>query len=339
MKVNNNFPETQQQNTPANIFVSSVEAFSSEDIDCEPDKDKRKKIVPLLIRCAFMAVAFGIFCYSVYAIASRMTESAEQEEFYRSLGAENTTVSSAVEKPNKLREPSGMLTLLEMLEANGEIPEYEEEFIDDPERYENNRKKLVNALNINSKMYGWVVFTGSNRIDYPVLLDPDKSYDDLLHHDIRGRKSSSGSIFTDKTLSRNHQDNYNVIIYGHCMTNGSMFRDLRYWYNDLYINRTKRDKMIDDTKIEIYTLDAVYVYDIFCTYRSEDFNFTETYFKDEADYKRFLDSIYSRSPFRNDIPYSAQSRICTLVTCTNVTGHGDERYVVHGILRQVIPYE
>lgn len=41
---------------------------------------------------------------------------------------------------------------------------------------------------------------------------------------------------------------------------------------------------------------------------------------------------------RRRVPYNADSRICTLVTCTNVVGMEDERYVLHGILKKIVLY-
>lgn len=313
-----------------NVFLSSVESFSSDDIKDDPDKDKIKSIYPLVVRAIIMAISIGVFCFSVYSIALRIADDKKQENIYSSLRPD-MNAESAIGKSNQLLEPNRMLTLLEMINANGKYDDYKEDVLSDAERYAIYRQSLLKVMAENPDTYGWIVFTGT-KIDYPIMLGEDNSY--YLNHNYKGIQTKAGSIFADMSLWRNHQDNYNALIYGHCMTNGSMFRGIKLWYDS-----ANRNTLADNMKIEIITKDSVYVYKLFSAYRSDDFSFTKTNFKDSGDYKQFLDSIYKRSALRKRIPYSEQSKICTLVTCTNVKANPDERYVVHGILDKIVPYE
>ena len=323
-------PVGNQSVTGENVFAASLDAFSSADIKSEPERDKLKSLIPLVIRSVFMAIAFGVFCYSVYAIALRMADDKRQRELYAELRP-NIEAVSAVTKPSQLREPNKMPTLLEMLAANGVYEEYTPQPVIDPDRFTGYRASLMELSAQYADVYGWIVFTGT-AIDYPIMIGNDNAY--YLNHNYKGVPTKAGSIFADATLSKVHTDNYNALIYGHCMTNGSMFRGIKLWYDS-----ANRNTLANDMQIEIYTKDAVYIYELFSSYRSDDFNYDRTYFNNESDYNEFLKSIYSRSVLRKKMSFSAQSKICTLVTCTNVASNPNERYVVHGILRQVVPYE
>ncbi len=320
-------------------FISSVEAFSSADIKARPEEERIKTIIPLLIRSAMMAVALGVFCYSFFVIASRMIEDKRMQDAYAAIRP-NIDAVSEVNRPNQLREPSRMLTLLEMLDFDGEIPDY----IVDPVDYNDIMWYKNTVQNLSAQypdVYGWIIFTGTKApgvgtdgrgIDYPIMQGEDNFY--YLEHDYRGREARAGSIFADFSLSRNHEENYNTLIYGHNMGNGSMFRAIKLWYE-----KPNRNTLAESMQIEIYTKDAVYVYELFSAYRSDDFNFDKTQFKDSEDYLAYLREVEKRSVLGKKVPYSAQSKICTLVTCTNVAANKNERFVVHGIQRQVIPYE
>ena len=65
-------------------------------------------------------------------------------------------------------------------------------------------------------------------------------------------------------------------------------------------------------------------------------DFITASFADEKEYLAFLKEIQSKSVLRRRPSYDANSRICTLVTCTNAME--GERYVLHGILKSVVYY-
>ena len=313
-----------------NVFADSVESFCALDVNCESERKSLKSALPSAGRLALMLVSFVVFCYSVISIFIRLSDDSAQEELYTSIRPKN--LPSAVEKPPKLNEPNIMPTLLQKLQIKGEIDEYINPDTDSSLTIDDYRRAIAEVYGVNPDVYGWIVVTGT-QIDYPIMLGEDNDY--YLNHNYLHQETKAGSIFADMSLSRNHKDNYNVLIYGHDMKNGSMFRGIRDWFM-----KSNMKALADDMEIQIYTKDTLYVYKIFSAYRSSDFNFTKTYFKSKEEYKDFLDSIYARSILGKRFKYNAdETRICTLVTCTNVYANPDERYVVHGILTRVIPYE
>lgn len=310
---------------PVNTFAESVDAFRSSDIRGRHERDKMK-MSPLLIRSVMLSAALCVFFYCAYLLIADVRSDREQQKAYEALLPKN----SAVPASKKLNEPGRMPTLLEMLAAGGDVGEY----IDpEPEIEEDYHQAFLRALQINPDVIGYVVVTGT-KIRYPILLGEDNSF--YLTHNLYKQKSSAGSIFADYTLSRNYSENYNVLMFGHCMKNGTMFRGIKLWY-DNYINRAA---VAESMQIKVYTKEGIYVYKPFSAYRTNEMFYMKTSFADLNDYKNFLDKIYSRSVLKKNIQYNAsEAKICTLVTCTNVPSNPEERYVLHGILQQFIPYE
>ncbi|MDD4165148.1 MAG: class B sortase [Eubacteriales bacterium] len=321
---------------PSNAFISSVDSFTSDDIKCAPDNDKLKTIKPLIIRSLVMAVSFAVFCYSIYTIGVRMADDREQDELYSGIRPNKVEAASALSRPEELQEPNNMYTLLEMLSSNGVYNEYKGDKVVDEKTIDDYRQALLNVSAQNAETLGWIVFRGTeqfteNGIDYPIMLGSNEYY---LKHNYKGEATKNGSIFASQELDRNFEANYNMLIYGHCMKNGSMFRAIKLWYDS-----ANKNTIAKDMQIEIYTKDGLYIYELMSAYRSDEFKFTKTSFVNNSEYKAFLDDIYRRSTLNKKVKYSSDSKICTLVTCTNVSANPLERYVVHGILTQYIPYE
>jgi sortase B len=311
-----------------NTFEESVNSFKSSDIRGRYERDKMKSVSPLLVRSVIMTVILGVLFYCVYLLGVRIYNDREQEQTYEDL----LPKASAVTAPKKLSEPGRMPTLLEMLAAGGNINDYTGD--PEPEPEEDYRQAFLKAVEINSDVIGYVVVTGT-KISYPILLGEDNSF--YLSHNLYKKSSSAGSIFADYTLSENYKDNYNVLLFGHCMQNGTMFRGIKLWFDSGGANRVSTAESME---IKVYTKEGVYVYKLFSAYRTEQTFYMKTRFTDETDYKNFLDTIYNHSVLRKNITYSAsETKVCTLVTCTNVPTNPEERYVLHGILKQFIPYQ
>ena len=79
-----------------------------------------------------------------------------------------------------------------------------------------------------------------------------------LHTDIKKKYSVSGSIFMDYRNSADFSD-FNTIVYGHHMHDGSMFKSLRGY--------TKENDYYDSHKtFELITPDAKYHLQVFASY-------------------------------------------------------------------------
>ncbi|MCL2487640.1 MAG: class B sortase [Oscillospiraceae bacterium] len=74
---------------------------------------------------------------------------------------------------------------------------------------------------------GWISVPYT-AIDYPFVQGPDNTF--YLDRDIGGKPAAAGAVFMDYRNNRDFSD-FNTILYGHHMKNGSMFASLKQ-FND-----------------------------------------------------------------------------------------------------------
>lgn len=88
-----------------------------------------------------------------------------------------------------------------------------------------------NALyQINPDIVAWIIVPDT-QINYPVVQTTDNDY--YVNHSFKKEKLSSGAIFID---CENHADfsDFNTILYGHNMRNGSMFATLNQYADEAF---------------------------------------------------------------------------------------------------------
>ena len=86
--------------------------------------------------------------------------------------------------------------------------------------------------NENKDIYSWIYIPGTN-IDYPIVQHPsDNAY--YLNHNLNGTKGYPACIYTELENQKDFGD-FQTIIYGHNMRDGSMFHDLRYYQEKDYV--------------------------------------------------------------------------------------------------------
>jgi sortase B len=312
-------------------FADSVDSYTVNDLKNMEKVRKRSQTISLMIRSVMIAICIGMMGYSAYMICNKMVEDKEAEEVYESLRVDEDNYSS-IKHGTNLPEPGEMPTVMEMIGSDGTYEDYlDPDFVsgDKAEHYSIYYHNYLEHAKDNEDMYGWIYMTDT-RINYPLMKGEDNDF--YLNHNYRGEESRSGSIFADFELSDNYYSNYNAVVYGHNMRDGSMFNSLKKWCNSASI-RT----LIKTTQIEIYTKEGVYIYDILSYYVDNSNEFARTAFYSEEDYLNFLKALYKKSSIKSEREFNAQSKICTLITCTNGSDT-DSRYVVHGILKQFVSF-
>lgn len=94
----------------------------------------------------------------------------------------------------------------------------DQEALEEPK--ESNPIDFASLWNLNPDVYAWIDVPGTE-ISYPVLQSAeDISY--YLEHTIEGEKTLPGAIYSENYNSKDFSD-YNTILYGHNMRNGTMF--------------------------------------------------------------------------------------------------------------------
>jgi len=191
---------------------------------------------------------------------------------------------------------------------------------------------------INKDTFGWIKVQGTG-IDYEVMKSSDNSY--YLNRTYEKKKEKHGSIFADYRVTNDFSKTRNCCMYGHCMTDGTMFRSVRYFFENKYGDR---DKVAKTMKIELLINGKVYIYSIFSGYKSEGARFihnVNTAECSESEFYEYLKELQTSDStkkvlVKQDIPFNKKSRIATLCTCTNAPGKPDERWVLHCILTEIV---
>lgn len=328
MRTTDSFDRSHGSSNKNEKFSASVKAFSSRELPNNKAANKKPPIAGLLLRSFLIAVCIGLFGYSAFMIGSNAVETRINNELYEGIRPDDT--DSAVAKTSSLLEPASMYTLEQMMDSNGVYVDYigDSNSVSDPARRSKYYKNFVSFAKKYDDAYAWI-YVENTKINYPVMKGETNDY--YLTHTFNGGVSTAASIFVDSSLSDNFDDNLNNVIYGHCMKNGSMFRTLK-----TFMESANRYTLAKNMNIEIYTEKGLYIYKVFCGYRSGDPFFLRGKFSDDADYLGFLDYIKSFDTLKCSREYNADSRICTLITCANVSADKTQRYVLHGILTSFI---
>ena len=147
-------------------------------------------------------------------------------------------------------------------------------------------EKVKELQNENEDIKAWIKINDTN-VNYPVVQANDNDF--YLYRNYKKEKSNYGSIFIDSN-SNIENPNSNIIIYGHNMKDGSMFKDLLK-YTD------KNEK------------------NVFRYYQCTDFS-------NEEDYNYYIDNCKKISFYDTGIDAKYGEQIITLITCEYSSENG-----------------
>lgn len=179
--------------------------------------------------------------------------------------------------------------------------------------------KFKELAKMNEDIVAWIN-VDSTAVDYPVVLGDDNDY--YLNHGLDGNWNIAGSIFMD-FRNRGDGSDRNMIMYGHHMKNGSMFKGLIAFKDpEFYKNHGK---------ITFETPNGEENWQVFSAYvTSTDFYYIETYFENDESFDYFVDSVAKKSMHGYDENSKGIERIMTLSTCSYEFKNA--RFVVHARL-------
>jgi sortase B len=181
------------------------------------------------------------------------------------------------------------------------------------------RHNFDELLAKNGDTVGWLIVKGT-KINYPIVHCKDNDF--YLNHSFDKSYNSAGWIFANYINKFDGTDK-NISIFGHNRRDGSMFCTLKDTIKkDWYTNP-------DNYIITFDTPSKLETYKVFSNYqiRSESYYLTNS-FKDEQEYKTFLDTITSRSVYNYGIKPNVNDKIITLSTCANDNTY---RVVLHAV--------
>ena len=179
----------------------------------------------------------------------------------------------------------------------------------------------------NAETLGWILIPGST-ISYPVMHGQDNSY--YLSYAWNKTRSFVGSIFLDYRNSGDWSD-FNSIVYGHNMRDGSMFSTLKSYEDPAFWQRCPLIYIADGQTIRRYHIFAAYEVSVEgLTYSRE--------FGGEQEKQAFIDYCLAQSAYDTGVVPTPEDSILTLSTCTG-RGNNTTRWVVQALLEPEPPAE
>ena len=179
----------------------------------------------------------------------------------------------------------------------------------------------------NSDMVGWITIPDTE-VNYPVLQTPNNK-DYYLHRTFEKKRSDWGAIYAREVCDINLPSD-NITLYGHNMSNGTMFADLHkfeeksWWMDNRYI--------YFDTLYEYHTYE---VFAVFVGTADLTIGFAYHLFDDaesEAEYNMFVENCKRLSLYDTGITPQPGDKLLTLSTCDKSQDEG--RFVV--VARRVV---
>lgn len=157
-------------------------------------------------------------------------------------------------------------------------------------------------------------------MQYPVAQGADNEYYET--HTFKKKRRAGGSIFLDAWNAADGSD-FNTVIYGHNMKDGSMFAELREYRHDTFMREHKYIDIEFANSRKQYKVYAAYICD-------DDVDFRGLYCATEAEKSAFLRGIAHRTEIHTNAEATTSDRLLTLVTCTG--GERDRYWIVHAVL-------
>ena len=207
-------------------------------------------------------------------------------------------------------------TLLELLEDNDQE---EENTADIPAEAEEKLKEQTQELCANvDNSIGWINVP-ETKIDYPVMYSGDNEF--YLHRAVDGSYLRVGSIFLDYRCNADFTGKINVL-YGHNMSDGSMFADVMKFINSEYFDSHNYGWLT--------TENTVYKIDFFSLSQPENY---DDFYDVNSDVNLWLDDLRANSFIWRNIGVSENDQFISLSTCTG--SEGSSRTVLTGKLCEI----
>ena len=199
--------------------------------------------------------------------------------------------------------------------------------VEKPSNPENNEPQIIAHMAEkqaqNSDFAAWIKIDGTV-LDYPVMYTPEDR-EKYLHRDFEERYSFSGLPFFDSNCSLEPESD-NLIIYGHNMGNGTMFRTL--------MSYTDQEFWKDHSQIQLTTLYEERTYDIVAVFYDRVYYKYEDVFKfyqfidaeNEEDFNEAIAYYKEHALYDTGVTPEYGDRLLTLSTCDS--SEPDGRFVV-----------
>lgn len=176
---------------------------------------------------------------------------------------------------------------------------------------------------INPDIVGWLYWEDTP-VDYPIVQGEDN--DKYLHTLFDGTYGFFGTLFVDSITEAPFRQ-FNTIVYGHHMKDGSMLAALR--------KLTDQNWCDEHPQLELVTPDGKYHLEIWAFLNQPaDSSVYTTNFHDADMQADYLGSVQSLAAYTTDVSVSPDDMIVLLSTC--VAAEGEARYIA---VCKMVPWE
>lgn len=173
----------------------------------------------------------------------------------------------------------------------------------------------------NPDVVGWI-YSKDTPINYPVVQGKDN--EKYLYQMFNEEWNGKGSIFVDYTCEQPFAQ-FNTIVYGHRMKDGSMFHSLTKYREKDYYEKHKTLQLL--TPSQNYDIEVFGVVTL-----PADSDMYRMTFSGEEDEQSYIDWILANTETEMDVKPTAADNIVMLSTCTYE--FDDARLVVFGRLKE-----
>ena len=179
----------------------------------------------------------------------------------------------------------------------------------------------------NGDTEGWIKIDGT-RINYPVM----ENGDFYLHNNFYKKYSISGTPYLASYCNINSSDN--LIIYGHHMSNGSMFAGLDIYktYNGYKNHKYIKFFTLEDGKTIESQYEVVGAYKVQPNTEIANILYGTTKFRSVEDFKKYASVLKNKSLYDTGAKLNYGDKFITLSTCEYSQKNG--RLVVVGKLKE-----
>lgn len=236
-----------------------------------------KKIYIIII-----TVLVAILTVSTFFIIRYHINSAKQNDLYANL-AEQVNVSEEVVTVEKDTEET---------EENGMFEYYEELYRQNPD------------------MVGWIKIDGTN-INYPVMQSVDEA-NFYLKHDFYREYSSYGCPYVQENCNVTTPSD-NIVIYGHHMSNGSMFADLDKYKSKSFWEEHKTITFDTLTQRNEYEIVAVFKTVVYTEDCFKYYNFINA--ENETEFDEYIAKCKELALYDTGVSAGYGDELITLSTC------------------------
>lgn len=167
---------------------------------------------------------------------------------------------------------------------------------------------------ISTDAKAWI-FSPGTRINYVIAQAQDNDY--YLHRLLDGTEAKAGTLFVDYCNQGDFSD-WNTIVYGHHMKNGSMFASLMNYQSQSYY--------MEHPVMYLYLPEHRYRLELIAGYTTGTEDPIYTIPQTPAEKQQLAETAMKKSDFRAETAVEEKDRLVTLSTCSY--SYDDARYVV-----------